>query len=113
MQKIDAILILGCYGYTEDGFVFCNGVSNPVLELQDLSDIDYPKVELFLDKTCRLFDCVVDDNNKCSNILNMLFKTFKVIDESVLFKIQHYLLRHKGCRLYLSLVLRENLCQIN
>lgn len=108
MERLDAILVLGCSGYVDNDFIFCSGVNNSILELSELNDFDYAKVENFLDKTCRLFDCVVDDNNKCSNILNLLYKTLKVIDEKKLNKIQLFLVKHKGCNLNLSLILRED-----
>lgn len=109
MQRIDAILILGCNGYCDsNGFIYCAGASNLILELINLNDEDYKKVVDFLDNAAGLFSSTVDDYNKCSNVLNMLYKNFKVIKPEMLTNIQYYLNMHKVCRPYLSLVLRED-----
>ncbi len=109
MSKTDILLILGCNGHMDDQkFIYCKGISNPILELKNIKEPDYKRVVDFFDNACGLFDSVVDDYNKCSNILNMLYKDYKVIDPEMLKKIQYYLSTHKTCRPYLALVLRED-----
>jgi hypothetical protein len=103
------LLILGCHGHNDaENFTYCKGVSNPIIELKYLKEYEYEKTIEFFDNACGLFDSVVDDYNKCSNILNMLYKNYKVISPEMLKKIQYYLNIHKMCRPYLALILRED-----
>lgn len=109
MSRIDALLILGCYGHkSEEGFLYCNGISNPIIDLAELSDLDYEKIIKFFEDTCGLFDSPVDSYVKCSNILNMLYRVYKVINEDTLKNIQYYLHMHKQCRPYIVLLMRED-----
>lgn len=109
MARIDAVLVLGCNGYEDDeGFKFCHGVDNSILHLRELNDFDYEEIIKFFENACGLFNSSVSDFNKCSNILNMLYKKYKVIDPKMLNKIQYYLNIHKRCKPFLILVLRED-----
>ena len=109
MSKIDAILVLGCKGHQDkEGFSFCCGVSNPILELKKLNNQTHQDLVIFLDKACGLFNSSVDDYNKCFNILNIIYKKYKVFDEELLNKIQYYLHGHKLCQPYLVLIMRED-----
>lgn len=108
MPRIDAMLILGCHGRSDESFRLCHGVNNSILNTIDLDDFEYERVMSFFDKACGLFDSSISDYNKCSNILNILYKTHKVINPDTLKKIQYYLDMHKKCRPYLMLVLRED-----
>lgn len=62
----------------------------------------------FFDNACGLFDFPVTEHNKCTNILNVIYKNKKVIDSEMLEKIQYYLNMHKKCGSYLTLMLRED-----
>jgi hypothetical protein len=109
LARIDALLILGCKGYKDDdGFQYCHTSNNPILELRDLDDFEYEKIIDFFDNACGLFNSSVSDYNKCSNILNILYKTHKVISPEMLNKIQYYLSMHKRCKPFLILMLRED-----
>ncbi len=109
MPKIDAILVLGCKGHQDkEGFFYCQGVSNPILELKRLNENNYQDLIVFFEKACGFFNSSVDDYNKCFNILNILYKKYKVIDEDLLKKIQYYLHSHKLCQPYLILVMKED-----
>lgn len=108
MSKLNAVLVLGCRGDTKNGFVFCPSIENIILDLSILDDDIYDKVENFLEYPAGLFESQVSDINKCSNILNLLYKTFKVINENTLYNIQKFILKHKECGLYLMLILKED-----
>ena len=109
LSRINAVLILGCKGFEdEDGFVYCHGVGNVILDLESLGLEKYNKIDIFLEKACGLFRSPVEDYNKCSNILNMLYKTFEVISLEMLEKIQYYLNSHRKCNPYLLLILKED-----
>lgn len=111
MSKINAVLILGCSGYKsedDEEFIFCHGSHNVILKLHDLDDTTYHKIIEFLDGACDLFTSPIRDFNKCSNILNLLYKNYKVISPEMLSKIQYYLTIHKRCNPYLILLMEED-----
>ena len=107
--KLEAYLVLGCGGFeTESGFLVCPSVSNPMIDLSLLPDDKYNKTMLFLDKACGLFDRPIYDYNKLSNVLNMLYKTYQVIDPKILNEIQRFIKMHKDCGIFLILLLKED-----
>nr|BDD46178.1 hypothetical protein 15 [bacterium] len=107
--RIDAYLILGCGGFeTPSGFVVCNSVSNPMLDLSMISEDKYEKTILFLDKACKLFDNPIYDYNKLVNSVSMLYKTYEVIEEERLIEIQRFIRLHKDCGIFLILLLKED-----
>lgn len=108
-SRIGAYLILGCAGHSgKDGFVDCNGVSNPILDLDDLSESDYIRIIEFLDNSCELFDQPMYNYNKISNVLNMMHRDYGVIAPTTLFNIQRFLKMHKNCGIFLILILKED-----
>lgn len=109
MSRINAVLILGCGGFSDsEDFIFCAGVDNIILDLEDISEQDYERLIAFFDKACGLFSSPVVNYNKISNILNMLYKTYGVINPEMLKKIQYYLNTHRKCDPYLLLMLKED-----
>ena len=108
MKRLSAYLILGCNGHIIDGFTNCHGVENSVLDLTELSDELYIKVIDFLDNACGLFQAPINDNNKCSNILQMLYRDLSIIDKNMLYNIQNFIRLHKNCGLYLYLIMKED-----
>lgn len=108
-KRLDAYLILGCQGNsTEDGFINCNSVANPILDLSSLEEADYERVLHFFENACNLFDRTMYNYNMVSNTLNMLHRDYGVITPTMLYKIQQYLRMHKICGVYLMLILKED-----
>lgn len=108
-KKIQACLLLQCSGYTNKCFVHCAGISNPIIDLEKINDDNYDTIIDFFDSACNLFNCPVTDYNACSNILNLLHKTYNAYDVTTLNNIQLFIKNHKYCKISLSLVLKENL----
>lgn len=110
MKKINAVLVLGCNGCSKNNFIFCSKTTNIVIKLSELDDEQYEKIITFLDKTCGLFDSKISDHNKCFNIVNMLYKTYKLINLADATMYQEYFAMHKMCGTYLMLIMTEDFC---
>lgn len=106
--RLSLYLVLGCNGSRDQEFVYCHSTDNIILDFDKLDDDTYYKVIDFLDNACDLFDGPINDYNKVTNTISLLFKTFKVIEQINLYKIQKYLKMHHNCGLYLILLLKEN-----
>ena len=103
-----AYLVLGCREfYDEDEFCFCEHISNVILDLYKLKNDDKEKIINFLDYTCGLFDKAIYDYNKCVNVINMLYSSYKVITKDMLVKIQKFLQMYRKFGIYLMLIPKE------
>ena len=106
---MQAYIILGCNGHVDlDGFLYCNAISNPIVDLSKVKKEDKDRLVSFLENACALFDEVCHDYNKCVNIITYLYKNFNVINEDKLKKIQAFLRMHKICGVYMLLVMKED-----
>ncbi len=100
---------MGCAGQTtQDGFINCTGVANPIVDLAELDEDKYERVLQFFENACSLFDKPMYNSNKVSNTLNMLHRDFGVIPPTMLFKVQQFHRMHKSCGVYLMLILKED-----
>ena len=103
-----AYFVLGCREYSdEDNFYYCNHISNIILDLQKVHKDKKEEIINFFDYTCELFDKPTYDYNKCVNIINLLYKTYEVIDEDMLKKIQKFFQMYRKFGIYLMLVPKE------
>lgn len=107
-NRLSLYLVLGCNGSREEQFTYCHTTENILLDLATLSDSDYNIVVDFLDDACELFDGPIGDQNKVANIISILYRTFKVINDITLYKTQRYLKMHRDCGMYLVLLLQED-----
>jgi len=106
---MDAYILLGCNGLADTkGFVYCNTMVNPIVDLSEVPLDSREKLEHFLDNACGLFDAACYDYNKCINIVNFLYRQFSIIDEGMLHRIQAFLKMHRKCGLYIMLMLKED-----
>lgn len=106
---MNIMIILGCNGFTdENGFVYCNSVVNPIINLSKVGGREREKIITFLEKACGLFDAPCFDYNKSINIINLLYRQFGIIEEEKLHKIQAFIRMHKSCGIYLMLMLEED-----
>ncbi len=110
---MNAYLTLGCNGYADsDRFIYCESITNPIIDLSKIEDGTRERVIKFLENACGLFDSACYDYNKCVNIINLLYKQFSIMDEDTLHKIQAFLRMHKMCGLCIMLILKEDyICQ--
>jgi len=107
--SMNAYVLLGCNGFTDtEGFLFCNSITNHIVDLSKIKYDEKERVINFLDKACGLFDAACYDYNKCINIVNFLYRQYGIIDEDGLHKIQAFLKMHKRCGIYVMLILKED-----
>lgn len=96
-----AVIILGCDGRQDEGFRFCAGVDNVILDLEAVSHTEnYKNLILYLDKVPKIFD------NSCaiSNIIsNTIYKIYEMgyLNEVRYKYIAHFYDMHKRCGLIL------------
>lgn len=109
MEKLKAYMVLGCNGHeSNDGFLNCTGVSNILLDLEELDDSSYNKLIDFLEGPCELFDKAMYNRNKVSNVLNIIHRDHHLISHKLLFNIQSFMQMHKKCGQYLILIMKED-----
>ena len=102
------VLILGCWGRTDEGFCTCNGVSNHILDVGVKSE-QIKRVSDYLDAL------YLYDKPLYNNIHTILFniqdrfseKTRPIFKESIFRKIEEFCIMHARCGLYLRLELVE------
>jgi hypothetical protein len=106
---MNAYLLFGCNGLAaSNNYVLCRGVVNPVVDLSKIPPERRPRLEIFLDNACGLFDKPCSDYNKCVNIVNFLYRQFGIITEDMLHNIQAFLKMHKNCGVYIMILLKED-----
>jgi hypothetical protein len=99
---MNVLILFGCNGHVEEsGFICCNSIVNPILDLSKVEKGTREKVLHFLENACGLFDAPCNDYNKCVNIINFLYRQFGIIDEERLHEIQAFLKMHKRCGIYI------------
>jgi hypothetical protein len=109
-QRLDVCLVLGCNGLAgKDGFLMCNGIENPIVDLTILEEDHYNSLIEFLDDACDLFSSPVNDYNKCVNTLSLLYKNYDAYNKEMLHNVQAFLKTHKSCGIWIMLVLKEDL----
>ena len=78
---MNVIVNLKCEGRTDDGFHFCVGVSNTILDLQKITHTDnYLTLIKYLDKVPQLFDGPCFNSNVIANTLYKIFELGYVND---------------------------------
>ena len=106
---MDAIILFGCNGHVEDsGFICCNSAVNPIVNLSGMKREIKDKLIPFLENACGLFDAPCNNQSKCVNIINFLYRQFGIISEGKLHEIQAFLRMHKRCGVYIMLILEED-----
>jgi len=106
---MNIVLYLGCWGRKDEGLVLCSGISNPILDITDATEMNAEIVN-YLDKNLQMFDrplynnvhtAVFNIQSKFSMAGNPVFKDkyFKLLEQ--------FCIQHKSCGLFLRLVLVE------
>jgi hypothetical protein len=101
------VLVLGCWGRKESGFVICDGVSNQILDLTDKTtrNID---ISNYLDSHFKLFDRPIYSNVHTAiwNIQEKFSIRGKpVFGERIFRWMEEFCLMHAKCGLFLRLEL--------
>jgi len=102
-----AILVLGCEGRQDDGFKFCNGVSNTILDLEKINASDnYMTLIKYLDRVANLFINPCCDINIIGNTIYKLYELNYINEKTNNYYIHFYNL-HKRCALILQILPKE------
>jgi len=97
-----ATIILGCEGYQENGFHFCDKVENVVLDLEELRNTEnYYNLIKYLDRVVKIFE---GPCNKAHIISNAMYKFFEFgyITEKQHYYLAYFYDMHKRCGLIMT-----------
>jgi hypothetical protein len=99
-------IVMGCYGYKDDDFVFCPGIENKIFSF-DKKHFSYEEIMNYLDN-CKLFDKPLYDYNAVRNFLSRFRQKFEsplspVWVERKYNNYQKFAIDHKICGLVLKL----------
>jgi len=102
-------LLLGCFGYQENGFVSCRGCENCILLIDSQTD-QYKVMMDYLD-SCRLFDKALFEYNSINGFIrNMQAKFDQASRDRTLWNekeyrlFQKFIAEHRSCGLYVKLL---------
>lgn len=102
-----ANLILYCEGLIINGFSFCGGVENIVLDLETVEHKNnYAKLIEYLDKIPKVFDGPCFNNNIIGNALYKLYE-WEMVDDKQYKNISHFYRMHCNCGLILRCDVKE------
>ena len=102
---MQAILILGCNGYTNQEFVFCKGVENLIVDLDKIKHTqNYIKMIEYLDHI-KLFEKTCINANVVSSCMYKIYE-FGYITEIQYKLICDFIKQHLRCCLKLELRLK-------
>jgi len=104
-------IVMGCYGYKDDDFVFCPGVENKIFAF-DKKHFSYNEIMNYLDN-CKLFDKPMYDYNSVRNFLSRFKQKFEsplspVWVERKYNNYQKFAIDHKNCGLIIKLSSQKN-----
>ena len=102
-----AVVVLKCEGHQLDGFTFCVGVSNVLLDLEGIEATpNYVGLIKYLDSVAKVF------NGPCVNanvISNTIYKLHEMgyVDEKRYKYYGFFWTQHKGCGLILEAAVKD------
>lgn len=97
-----AILVLACEGRTDDGFQFCAGVENLLIDLEKITHTEnYKALIQYLDRVPKIFDATCCNNNV---ITNTVYKIYELgyITEKRYKQIANFYKFHSYCGMVLQ-----------
>ena len=95
-------IIFGCDGRQEEGIVFCNGVQNEILDLENIV-VNEQRVILteYLTKTVKLFSSPCFNTNLITNTIYKIYELGIFSDKKYKYLV-HFFNLHKQCGPYLK-----------
>ena len=103
---VRAILKLFCEGRTDDGFRFCSGVENTIVDLEDAEYTeDYDKLMEYLGETIKIFERPCVNNNIITNAIYKIY-TMGYIEDKLYLRIADFYKFHLRCGLILKAVFK-------
>lgn len=98
-----ANLILKCEGRVDNGFAFCAGVSNTILDCSTITHtVNYRQLIEYLDTSAGLFEGPVFNGNIIMNTMAKLFE-LGYITEELHKRLIHFFQWHRYCGIYMRL----------
>ena len=102
-----ATVVLKCEGHQLDGFKFCSGVSNTILDLEGKElTANYVNLVKYLDSVVKLFNRPCVSNNIIGNALYKIYE-MGYVDEKMHKYFAAFWGRHKECGLIMEAVVKE------
>ena len=102
-----ACVELSCEGRQDDGFHFCSGVSNIILDLETIKHKEgFKDLVMYLDKVPKLFDGACFNNNVISNTMYKLYQDGYISEVKYKYITQFYSF-HMRCGLILKIKLKD------
>lgn len=96
-----ALIVLGCEGHQQDGFHFCNGVENTILDLEKIERAErYFDIIKYLDANIKIFDHPCNKSHVVSNAIYKMYE-MEFIPEKLYQFISHFYEVHRRCGLIL------------
>ena len=99
-----AQIILGCEGHQDEGFYFCSGVSNNILDLEKvIGTSNYLDLIKYLDGVPKLFDSPCFKSHIISNTIYKIYEMGYIDDKKYKY-ISYFYNMHKRCGLFLKIL---------
>lgn len=96
-----AKLLLYCEGRTDDGFIFCNGVENYIVSLEEFAARDnYLEIIEYLDKVVGIFDAPCCNMNIIGSAIYKLYE-WNCIEQGLYKRVIDFCQFHNRCGLVL------------
>lgn len=97
-----AVIILGCNGRQDNGFCFCTGVNNVLVDLEKIvHTANYKDLIRYLDKVPKIFDNSCFLSNIISNAVYKIYEMGYLSDIQYKF-VSHFYDMHKRCGLVMK-----------
>ena len=97
-----ATIMLECAGREDDGFRFCGGVANTILDLERIAHTEnYVGLIKYLDKVPKIFDEPCFNNNVIANTIYKIYEMGYITDVKYKY-IAHFYTFHGRCGLCLK-----------
>ena len=112
MEEQTIQLLLGCFGYQEEGFVSCKGCENCILVIEPALE-GYSEILDYLDH-CRLFDKALFEYNSINAFIkrmsqfDQVAKNRRLWSEKQCRMFNKFLVDHRICGIYAKLSLINN-----
>jgi hypothetical protein len=102
-----AHMILGCEGRQDEGFHFCSGVSNIIIDLENIiASENYLELIQYLDNVPKIFDNPCFKSHIISNTIYKIYELGYISDKKYKY-ISHFYEMHKRCGLILYCSIKD------
>lgn len=100
---MNGVLVMGCEGRVDNGFVFCSSVQNIILDFSDIQHTaNYKQLIEYLDTVSKIFEGPIFNGNVMMNTIHKIWELGYVSEELYKRTIDLYNW-HKRCGIFLRL----------